>query len=98
MSKDRSHPRGGESGVGVSRRTLLRQCASGVMLVGTGMLAACTTTAAQAKVSKSVAHYRGHPNGDQHCGGCVHYRFPGSCELVQGPISPFGWCRFFKAR
>jgi hypothetical protein len=31
-------------------------------------------------------------------GQCVHYRFPLSCELVQGPISLFGWCRFFRAQ
>jgi hypothetical protein len=100
MPKNQSDlERSGQSGVSVSRRSLLRQCVSGAILVGTGVLTtACTTTKAQAKVSKSVAQYRSHPNKDQRCGLCVHYRFPGSCELVQGPVSLFGWCRFFKAR
>lgn len=79
---------------GVSRRAVLRRCMSALILAGTGMLT--TYAAAKEKVSKASAKYRGHPNGGQRCGKCVHYRFPLSCELVKGPVSLFGWCRFFE--
>lgn len=81
---------------GVSRRSVLQRCISGVILASSGMLT--TYAIAKQKVSKASANYRGHPNNGQHCGQCVHYRFPLSCELVKGPISPSGWCRFFQAK
>lgn len=82
----------------VSRRAVLQRCISALVLASTGMLATTYATAAQGKITKASAKYRGHPNSGQRCGQCVHYRFPLSCELVQGPISPFGWCRFFKPK
>lgn len=81
----------------VSRRTVLRRCVSALVLASTGMLAA-SAAAARGKATKAAAKYRGHPNNGQRCGLCVHYRFPLTCQIVQGPISPFGWCRFFKAK
>jgi hypothetical protein len=81
----------------VSRRTVLLRCVSALVLASTGILATYAS-AAQGKVSKASAKYRGHSNSGQRCGQCVHYRFALSCEIVQGPISPFGWCRFFKPK
>ena len=85
------------AGGDVSRRTVLKRCLSALVLANTGMLATYAT-AAQAKISKASASYRGQPNNGQRCGHCAHYRFPLSCEIVQGPVSPFGWCRFFKQK
>jgi hypothetical protein len=46
-------------------------------------------------VWKSTAYYRDYPNGPQFCGRCVHFRPPAACQIVEPPISPSGWCRFF---
>ena len=87
----------------LSRRTFLRRSvgsaaviAGGVIGAGAGL--AGVTAEAREKASKAVAHYRHYPNRRESCGGCVHYRFPFGCGIVQGPISFHGWCRFYEAR
>lgn len=54
------------------------------------------------KHSKAFAKYQDHPNKDgQSCVGCVFFSPAkaagqmGSCSIVSGEISPFGWCRLF---
>jgi hypothetical protein len=46
-------------------------------------------------VWKSIAAYRDSPNGLQFCARCVHFRPPAACQIVEPPISPSGWCRYF---
>ena len=48
--------------------------------------------------SKSEARYRDSPHLLDRCSKCSMFRKPGSCTLVQGKISPHGWCRYFKGR
>lgn len=45
------------------------------------------------KASQESVQYRTQPNGDQKCDGCQHF-IAGSntCQLVEGQISPDGWC------
>jgi hypothetical protein len=47
-------------------------------------------------VSKAVARYQDRPNRGQRCGRCMHFLPPGGCEIVVGPVSPQGWCRYFE--
>ena len=49
--------------------------------------------AATGKVSQASVKYQTKPNGEQKCGGCLHF-IAGSntCKLVDGQISPEGWC------
>jgi len=87
----------------VSRRTFLGRIFASVAIASTSMLSACMQLAGRRsdgrqKVTKTAAHYQNHPNKRQRCGGCVHYVFPLGCEIVAGPISAHGWCRFYKAR
>jgi hypothetical protein len=85
----------------VSRRTFLGRIIASVAIASTTMLSACMQLAGRSgrqKVTKAAAHYQNHPNRQQRCGGCVHYVFPHGCEIVAGPISPHGWCRFYKAK
>ncbi len=50
------------------------------------------------KLSQAQARYQTVPNGQQRCGICLQFRPPNSCDLVDGPIDPTGWCQFFAAR
>lgn len=52
-----------------------------------------TAPAAAAKVSQASVQYQDQPKGDQQCSGCLHF-LPESnaCKLVEGQISPQGWC------
>ena len=53
------------------------------------------------KVDKKAAHYQNHPKGKNYCSECDFYIKPSgdsksaSCQLVQGNISPKGWCEFY---
>lgn len=48
---------------------------------------------AAAKTSQASVQYQTQPNGDQKCGGCMQFiAESNTCKLVEGQISPEGWC------
>ncbi|MGH6679804.1 MAG: hypothetical protein ACREDL_12950 [Bradyrhizobium sp.] len=55
----------------VSRRTWLKNL---MLLTAAAGLAPPRARSTEGKVSKSVAHYRDHPNGMQMCGMCKYFR------------------------
>jgi hypothetical protein len=54
--------------------------------------------AAQGKVSKTAVQYQDQPKNDQRCSGCLHFVAPQQCKLVEGSISPNGWCMAYAAK
>lgn len=48
--------------------------------------------------SKEYAEYRDRPKGSQQCSGCSMFRAPQACTLVEGKISPRGWCRYWEKK
>ncbi len=46
----------------------------------------------QKKLTQAAAHYQDRPKGNQACGTCPYFGFPRSCAVVEGEISPSGWC------
>ena len=78
----------------VSRRSLLQGAT--VVAGGAAVLAvAATTQRAEAKMAQKAAGYQTSPKDGKSCKDCTLYMPPSSCKLVDGTISPFGWCRFF---
>jgi uncharacterized protein YjbJ (UPF0337 family) len=84
-----------------SRREVLR----GALAVGCSLLApaffsslaySATSAAPQAtakKVSPASVKYQTHPKGEQKCSKCVNFIAESStCKVVEGKISPEGWC------
>lgn len=51
-----------------------------------------------AKISKVQVKYQDKPNGKQHCAVCNNFIAPDACRLVEGKISPSGWCTLFTAK
>jgi hypothetical protein len=51
-----------------------------------------------ARQSKKEARYQSRPKGRERCAGCVHFQGPNGCEIVEGRISPRGWCRNFTPK
>ena len=88
-----------------SRRRLVRQGAAiaGGAALG-GLMLSAKTRAQGGTVAKSVAKYQDKPNGTQRCDGCIQFipgKSPsanGTCTIVEGDISPKGWCMFFAAK
>jgi hypothetical protein len=80
-----------------SRRCLLL----GAMAAVTTMSAVGTdpaTATAAIKISESAVGYQDHPNGDKQCSKCAQFLPPSSCRMVDGTISPQGYCRIFVPR
>jgi hypothetical protein len=49
----------------------------------------------QKKLTQAAAHYQDHPKGNEGCGSCPYFIFPKSCVVVEGDISPTGWCPIY---
>jgi len=47
------------------------------------------------KMTKDQAQYQDTPKGDQKCSACMHYIEPNGCRVVEGNISPDGWCKLW---
>lgn len=55
--------------------------------------------AAAAKVSKASVQYQTEPKGDQKCSGCLNFiAESNTCKLVEGDISPNGWCQLWAKK
>ena len=79
-----------------SRRILLKSCAAFVLA-----LWGAEAALAQSKASKKAMQYQDQPKNGQKCDQCMQWEpgpkpgAPGGCKVVEGPISPNGWCVAF---
>ena len=80
----------------VSRRDFLFAAAAGGTALGVGRAASPAT--ASNKMSPRAMSYRPNPNGQQRCDNCANWQPPGGCKLVDGPISPNGWCILYNPK
>jgi hypothetical protein len=76
----------------ISRRNLFR----GAALVS-GVLVA-RPAAAQVKMAKTAVAYQATPKGSARCDGCALWLPPNACKMVEGLISPAGWCSIYVAK
>jgi High potential iron-sulfur protein len=53
------------------------------------------TRAAGEKLSKQQAAYQDSPKGIQMCATCTLFEAPHSCKVVEGEVSPNGWCKAY---
>jgi len=56
------------------------------------------TQATANKVSQASVHYQTQPKGEQKCSTCTNFIAPNSCKLVDGQISPEGWCNLWAKK
>jgi hypothetical protein len=79
----------------ISRRSILRGAT--VLAGGAAFVAASIAPAAaqSGKMSQQAAQYQDGPKSGQKCLDCSLFVKPSSCKLVDGKISPVGWCKFF---
>jgi len=52
--------------------------------------------AADEKKAKAAVNYQAEVTSDDHCSVCEHFEKPNECKLVNGDISPAGWCKLFE--
>ncbi len=60
--------------------------------------AAPTGSAQIVKMSQAKAQYQAQPKGDQKCANCVSFiAVSDTCKIVEGSVSPLGWCIVWAA-
>ena len=80
----------------VSRRDFLFVAAAGGGAVIASGLGASPANAA--KMSPKAMSYQAKPNGNQRCENCANFQPPTACKVVDGMISPSGWCILYRAK
>jgi High potential iron-sulfur protein len=84
----------------VSRRRILW----GGVLAAAVAAAAAPTAALTAqskppkKMSQAAVNYQARPKNGAYCLGCKIYQSPNECALVEGSVSPNGWCALFTPK
>lgn len=69
-------------------------------VVGSGVVVAAIVAPvrASAKVAQRSVAYRGAPNGTARCVNCALWQPPAACKVVEGVISPNGWCSIYAPK
>ena len=84
-----------------TRRTFLQGM---IVLPALAGLLTAAASADASKASKAAMHYQDSPNGTSQCSGCKYFvpgesaTAAGSCQIVDGSISPKGYCMAFTAK
>jgi hypothetical protein len=79
----------------LKRRNVLRAA----LVTGCALCLPKVGRAQTSKLSKTQAKYQDKPRGDQSCAKCLHFlAADSSCKLVEGKVSPQGWCQLWAAK
>jgi hypothetical protein len=73
----------------LSRRAVLKQAVF-FSSVAAGLVVAGPAYAQ--KASQAAMKYQDKPHNGQECDTCMHFQPPHACAIVEGDISPKGWC------
>ena len=80
----------------VERRSYwTRRMAIGAMAGGVSSTVLARSAQASDKMTKTRAEYQDKPNGIYSCATCTLFEKPSSCKVVEGEVSPDGWCTAF---
>jgi len=77
----------------IDRRELWRRGVIGTVAAVAGLKTGVAR--AQGKATKKQAGYIPHGKVAQSCSTCGYFTEPKDCVLVQGPVSPSGWCTYY---
>lgn len=81
-----------------SRRTFIKSAALAAGAAAIPALAFSGEARAASKLPQAAVQYQDKPKGGKQCSGCMHFipgKTPtamGGCKVVQGKISPKGYC------
>jgi len=85
-------------GLEISRRHILVRGGACVASAGALVGAASDARAAKMPQTSPVVTYQNSPKGAQQCDNCLLFQEPTSCQVVDGTISPTGWCKLWAKK
>ncbi len=79
----------------MNRRTLMRAIVPATMILMTMLT---RSARAMPMMSKKLVDYQDHPHGGARCASCCMFipGHPARCTMIEGIISPNGWCKYFE--
>ena len=80
----------------LSRRRLLGLSVTGGAILAA--LGAASSAQAYGKIAQKTVNYQTSPKGKARCGTCAQFLAPADCKIVQGPITPDGWCSVYAPK
>ncbi|MCX2780881.1 high-potential iron-sulfur protein [Microbulbifer thermotolerans] len=81
----------------ISRRQFLKLSGCSLALLPAALIAT-DRAVAQTKAKKEVVQYQDTPKNGQKCVDCILFEAPEACKVVEGKISPDGWCSLFAPK
>jgi High potential iron-sulfur protein len=82
-----------DSMIDMPRRRLLRAILASLITGSTHL--AISPVLAREKMTKQEAEYQDSPKDIRMCATCSFFEHPRSCKVVDGDVSPNGWCKAF---
>lgn len=84
----------------MSRRQMLHDAAvaAGGTALAVATLSVSANQARAAKMSQAAAGYQTAAHGGQSCANCALFQAPSSCSVVDGTVSPSGWCKLYAKK
>ncbi len=79
------------STIDCTRRSVLKSAVALAGAAGAALLSSARASA-QGTVPKAAMKYQDHPDGDKQCDNCLQFVPPDACKIVEGKISPKGYC------
>lgn len=81
----------------ITRREFLKLSGCSLALLPVALIATDRATA-QGKATKEAVQYQDTPKNGQKCVDCQFFTAPDGCQVVEGKISPEGWCSLFVVK
>lgn len=78
----------------ITRRNFLKLSGCSLALLPAALIVT-DRTVAQGKATKEAVQYQDSPKNGQKCDDCRFFEAPEGCQVVEGKISPQGWCSLF---
>jgi len=72
--------------------------AGGAAVATAAVAPAASQAAKSGKMTQAAAAYQPSPKNGQKCLDCSFFVQPPACKLVEGTISPVGWCKFYAKK
>lgn len=80
----------------IARRRLIAAAGAGLLMLPAGARVKAQQSEDN-KLTKPDAAYQDAPKNDQQCSECTKFQPPQGCSVVDGAISPKGWCKLYEA-